>query len=272
MPWVLYTILPLVLAAMVGALFAVAYYRRVLAREREMERRQRSVERLAHLGTLAGGLAHEIKNPLSTVSINLQLLEEEIQKEGGANSGLYLHRITGVRHEIKRLEEVLEDFLRYAHEHQPDLKVLGVNDVLNEVLDFVTPEATQKKIRISRGFDADLQPCLIDSSRMEQTFLNIIINAQQAMPKGGELMVRTRNHRGSVQIDFIDTGTGIPPEHLPHIWDVYYSTKKGGTGLGLPTAKRIVEEHDGTIAVHSEVGKGTCFTITLPAHTGTPAS
>jgi signal transduction histidine kinase len=104
----------------------------------------------------------------------------------------------------------------------------------------------------------------VDAGRLKQAFLNLLINARQATSEGGEIIVRTRNVPGGIEIDFIDTGTGISDKDLPHIWDVYYSTKPTGTGLGLPTARKIVEEHGGSIRMDTQVGKGTCFTVFLP--------
>jgi signal transduction histidine kinase len=249
----------------VGVCVGALAFRERLARVREAERRALDAERLASLGSLAGGLAHEIKNPLSTLNINLQLLEEDLRRAGGEDSGKLLARIGVLRREVRRLEEVLEDFLRYARPGALDLKPQDMGVMLNEMLDFLSPEATKTGVRISRGFAPDLRTVLADAGRLKQALLNIIINAKQAMAGGGELMVRARNVHHGVEIDFIDTGIGIEPENLARIWDVYFSTKDKGTGLGLPTARRIVEEHGGSIRVHSEVGKGTCFTVFLPA-------
>ena len=248
----------------VGLLGAVLYFRKALDRVRNAERRSRETERLADLGNLAAGLAHEIKNPLSTLHVNLQLLEEDLSSRGQGHPQPYVQRIGALRREVRRLEDVLEDFLRYARSHPLHPMLQNVNQILDELLDFVTPEASQGGVRVSRVFAADLMPCHVDAGHLKQAFLNIVINAKQAMPDGGELIVRTRNVPGGVEVEFIDTGTGISDEHLPHIWDVYYSSKQTGTGLGLPTARRIIEEHGGTIRVHTEVGKGTCFTVFLP--------
>ncbi|HUW55086.1 MAG TPA: ATP-binding protein [Planctomycetota bacterium] len=247
-----------------GAAGAVAYFLKALRGLRRAERRARDSERLAYLGSLAGGLAHEIKNPLSTLHMNLQLLEEDVRKSGGDRAQRDLGRIKVLRREVRRLEEVLEDFLRYARRHQLELEAQNVNDILAEILDFVTPEASRTGVRVSRGLTPDLQSCRVDAGQLKQAFLNIVINAKQAMPDGGELIVHTKNVPKGIEIEFIDTGTGISDDDLPRIWDVYYSSKKTGTGLGLPTARRIIEEHGGTIRVDTEVGKGTCFTVFLP--------
>ena len=128
------------------------------------------------------------------------------------------------------------------------------------------PQKSNKKILILKSYDANLPLCRIDSNLIKQAILNIIINAEQAMENGGELMVRTTRDKKYIQIDITDTGTGIPKDIIDKIFQVYFSTKKTGTGLGLPTAKRIIEDHRGTISVQSEEGKGTNFSITLPTN------
>lgn len=254
----------LIVGLALGIAGGLVYFVKALAKLRKAERRARESERLAYLGSLAGGLAHEIKNPLSTLHMNLQLLDEDLRKSESKHSQRDLSRIAVLRGEVRRLEEVLEDFLRYARRHQLELRKQNVNDILSEILDFVTPEASQGGIRIRRGLDPQLKSTMVDAGRLKQAFLNIVINARQAMPDGGELIVHTKNVPTGVQVEFIDTGTGISDEDLPRIWDVYYSSKQTGTGLGLPTARRIIEEHEGTIRVDTEVGKGTCFTVFLP--------
>ena len=254
----------LVVGLAVGVAGGLIYFLKALAKLRKAERRARESERLAYLGSLAGGLAHEIKNPLSTLHMNLQLLDEDLRKSGGKHARRDLSRIAALRGEVRRLEEVLEDFLRYARRHQLELKKRNVNEILREILDFVTPEASQGDVRISRGLEPELDSCMIDAGRLKQAFLNIVINARQAMPDGGELIVHTKTVPNGVQIEFIDTGTGISEEDLPRVWDVYFSSKQTGTGLGLPTARRIIQEHGGSIRLDTEVGKGTCFTVFLP--------
>lgn len=221
-------------------------------------------ERLAFVGTLAGGLAHEIKNPLSTFSINLQLLMEDVQGGKGENRKKAYSRIHALQREVHRLEDILNDFLRYAKGQKLELENCNINEVVDEVVDFITPEIKQKKILILKSYDIHLPPCRIDINLVKQAILNIVINAEQAMEQGGELMIRTSCDNKFIQIDITDTGSGIPKDSLDKIFQVYYSTKKSGTGLGLPTAKRIIEEHKGMITVQSEENKGSNFSIKLP--------
>lgn len=222
--------------------------------------------RLAFLGTLAGGLAHEIKNPLSTMNLNLQLLEEDLQEMDHPTSPKLQRRVQALRGEVRRLEETLNDFLRYAAVHKLNLSPTPLNDVIEEVLDFVEPEANRHCVDIRPYLSPEVGEVPLDVQRFKQALLNLLINAEQAIEDdGGQIVVNTRRGEGEAILEVIDTGCGIDPEVLPKIFEVYYSSKKTGTGLGLPTARRIVEEHGGRIEVESEPGKGTRFRIHLPA-------
>jgi two-component system sensor histidine kinase HydH len=244
---------------------AVAVYLRVARRKAAaLEEGIRKAESLAFVGTLAGGLAHEIRNPLSTLNINLQLLKEDWDDAVTSKEQRSVKRIDALLRETKRLEQVLSDFLRFAGRYQLNREPHNVNAVLEELLDFYGPEARQRKIAVRKEFDASIPPIPVDAALLKQALLNILKNAQEAMPSGGDLTVRTAKNRHGVHIDVTDTGTGVAPEHLDKIFEVYFTTKPNGSGLGLPTAKRIVEEHDGTIAVESEPGKGARFAIQLP--------
>ena len=243
---------------------AFFYVRKAIEKTKNLEKRAINSERLAFIGTLAGGLAHEIKNPLSTLNIYIQLLQEELGSMTGENSKRVYMKTQVLQKEVQRLEQILNDFLRFARGQKLELKDHDMNEILDEVADFVTPEIKQKKILILKSYDADLPQCRLDSNLIKQAILNIIINAEQAMENGGELMIRTSKDKKYIQIDITDTGPGIPKDIIDKIFQVYFSTKKTGTGLGLPTAKRIIEDHRGTISVQSEEGKGTNFSIKLP--------
>ena len=245
---------------------AFFYVRKAIEKTKNLEKRAINSERLAFIGTLAGGLAHEIKNPLSTLNIYLQLLQEDLESMTGENSKRVYMKTQVLQKEVQRLEQILNDFLRFARGQKLELKDHDMNEILDEVADFVTPEIKQKKILILKSYDADLPQCHLDSNLIKQAILNIIINAEQAMENGGELMIRTSKDKKYIQIDITDTGPGIPKDIIDKIFQVYFSTKKTGTGLGLPTAKRIIEDHRGTISVQSEEGKGTNFSIKLPTN------
>src|SRR5687768_3473129 len=238
---------------------AWAYRRFVL-----LERRARHAERLAEIGSLTGGLAHEIKNPLSTVQLNLQLLREDLTPEVPGYSRL-VSRLDTVHRETSRLREILDDFLRYAGRIELDRKPTELNGLLEELVDFFAPQAQIQRVQLrlkkhQTPLVADVDPKLI-----KQAVLNLLINGLQAIPPGGGELILSLSMQGrNAMIDVIDTGVGIPPEQVQHIFTAYYTTKKHGTGIGLAMARRIAEEHGGKIGVRSEVGKGSDFWIALP--------
>ncbi len=220
--------------------------------------------RLAFLGALAGGLAHEIRNPLSTIAMNLQLLNEDWENPETERERRTVRKLGILAKEVKRLENILDDFLRFASGHRLTRESAQVSEVLEEVLEFLGPKFAQAEVELRAMLDEDLPLTRIDRNAMKQVFMNLLVNAIQAMPGGGELMVRSRRDGCDVVIEVTDTGEGIPEELMEKIWQIYYSRRRTGTGLGLPTSRRIVEELDGSISVVSEKGKGTRFTIRLP--------
>lgn len=221
---------------------------------------------LNSLNMLAAGLVHEIKNPLNAISINLQLLNEDLQNRDSEKDSKMSRRVRLLQKEVSRLDSILSDFLRFAKRHELHIEACDINEVIDSVLDFIGPEAMQNSIRILKSFDTKLPKCNLDSNIIKQALLNVILNAQQAMPKGGELIVRTYGNDENVFIDITDTGVGIERDKIDKIFQVYYSTKENGTGLGLPAARRIIEESKGTISIRSEDGKGSSFLIKLPVN------
>ena len=242
-----------------GGVAAYAYRRFVL-----LERRTRASERLAELGTLTGGLAHEIKNPLSTVQLNLQLLGEELDARDPQQQRV-IHRLQTVQRETGRLRETLDDFLRYAGKMEVDRRPTDLHELIEELADFFAPQAQLNRVRVrltpGPPVTADVDPKLV-----QQALLNLMLNAVQAMgPKGGgELILSAAARDGQATVDVIDTAGGIGAEAVGHIFDAYYSTKKGGTGLGLAISRRIAREHGGDLTVTSEPGQGSDFTLRLP--------
>jgi signal transduction histidine kinase len=247
------------IAAVVGAFV----YRRVLL----LERRAIRAERLAEIGSLTGGLAHEIKNPLSTVQLNLQLLQEDLQPENPAYSRL-VSRIQTVQRETGRLRDILEDFLRYAGRIELDRRPVELNRLLEDLVDFYMPQAQLQRVQLR--LQRSPAPIVVnaDAKLIKQAVLNLMINALQAMhASGGEMILRVWEQGRSARVDVIDTGGGVSPEQQAKIFQAYYTTKRGGTGIGLAMARRIAEEHGGEIGVQSEVGKGSDFWILLPMRT-----
>jgi signal transduction histidine kinase len=225
---------------------------------------QRLVDQYNEIAALAGGLAHEIKNPLSTIVLNMELLAEEFNAAVTPRDRRAVNKIQIVQRECQRLQNVLDDFLNFAKVRGLKLEPADLNDEVERMLAFFQPKADESKIEILRFFSADLPHVLLDRETFQAVLFNLAINAQQAMPDGGQLIARTRHVRGGVALDLIDTGAGMDEETLSHIFEAFYSTKPGGSGLGLPTAKKIVEAHGGRILVESEPGRGTLFTIALP--------
>jgi signal transduction histidine kinase len=232
------------------------------AAQAQAEARQSS--RLAELGTLTGVLAHEIKNPLSTVGLNLQLLQEDLGATNGEHDRLR-GRLAIVQRETSRLREILDDFLRYAGKLELDRKSIDLNLVLEELSDFFAPQAQLAHVQLRLRPHPSPVIADVDVSLLKQAILNLMINAVQAMNSGGDLILSASAEQdGQAVINVIDTGPGIDAETLDKIFQAYYSTKRGGTGLGLAMARRIAQEHGGTLTVQSELGKGTHFSLRLP--------
>jgi signal transduction histidine kinase len=228
------------------------------------------------LGKLTGELAHEIKNPLSSIKINLKLAREELEAAKSAQAGQTgreqssqkftraLRKIAVIEKEMDRLERILEGFLRYIGKTELQLASVDISSLISDMMDFYSPQARSHSIIIRQQLYDKPLVCKADEGMLKQVILNLFINARQAMSDGGELLIRTERRNKDAVIQIGDTGSGIAGDKLPNIFDVYYSSRPQGSGLGLPTAKKIVEAHDGTISVDSELGKGTSFTIELP--------
>jgi signal transduction histidine kinase len=251
--------------------------RRAVRQAREAEGRARRSERLAELGSMTGGLAHEIKNPLSTIGLNAQLLAEAVcdsdlpeeQKER------MIRRIDGLRREVDRLRGILTDFLQFAGRIRLDPQPHDLAGVVDELSDFFHPQCDQAGILLRTQGPDRPAPVRIDAGLLKQALLNLMVNATQAMQpadddpavpheRRGELMLRVAINGDEARVHVIDTGPGIDPDQLDEIFHPYVSKKAGGTGLGLPTARRIIEEHGGRLVAHSVPGQGSEFVIHLP--------
>jgi signal transduction histidine kinase len=217
------------------------------------------------IAKLAGGLAHEIKNPLSTIRLNMELLAEDFADAESARDRRVYAKIKLVERECERLQNLLDDFLNYAKLRTLRLEPIDLNAEIERVLEFFRPKADACGVDVVTHLNAELPSVVLDVEAFRGALFNLLLNAQQAMPDGGELLIRTRPSALGVAIDLIDTGEGMNDATMAHIFEAFYSTKSGGSGLGLPTARRIVEGHGGRISVQSELGKGTQFTIELPA-------
>ena len=255
---------------------AVLFLYKKIAGTRQSE--ASGLAQLEELSKLTGGLAHEIKNPLSTIKINLKLVGEELEdvdraesRNTGANRdgptlARALRKIAVIEKETERVEQILEGFLHYVGRTELQLASIDINDLVSDMADFYSPQAQSHALTIRQGLHSEPLVCKVDADMLKQVILNLFINAQQAMSGGGELMVRTDRRQKDVVIEISDTGSGIEADKLEHIFDACYSSRPQGSGLGLPTAKKIIEAHNGSITVNSEPGKGTSFAMRLPAH------
>jgi len=227
-------------------------------------------ETYAEFAALVGALAHEIRNPLSTIRLNMELLAEDFEQTDPESPTKNRDRrakakIDLVRQECDRLQKLLGDFLDFARQETLVLEPGSLNVEIAQLLDFFAPRARDANVEILRYLDPELPTVRLDRETLRSAVLNLLINAVQAMEGGGQLVVRTRPAGLGVLLELIDTGPGMDPETLAKVFRTFYSTKQGGSGLGLPTARKIVEAHGGTIDVESAPGRGTKVTIWLPA-------
>ncbi|MCH7839315.1 MAG: two-component sensor histidine kinase [Planctomycetes bacterium] len=226
---------------------------------------------IAETTELAGGLAHELRNPLSTILINLKLLAEDLQDldvDPEQTRRRTLLRVDTLQGEAERLQILCDDFLNLTGPCRVQREPTDLNALLARLVIFLEPLARQNDIRLEqRDPDAKII-CQVDERRLSQAVLNLLINAQQAMPDGGLLRLSARRDGPGAIIEVSDSGAGITPEHREQVLRPFFSTKVGGTGLGLSITRRIVEAHDGALTFESTVGRGTTFTIRIPCDAG----
>ncbi len=233
-----------------------------------LEEHLRRSEKLSALHTLSAGVAHEIRNPLSALDLNLHLLHEEVTVEP-VNQGIVQHYLDIVNAEVRRIRGIVDNFLRFA---RPTSLVLGevkLDEVVRHIVDLVRYETQERGIDIAVDFPSELPDVSGDETQLGQVFLNLMINAVQAMPEGGTLRISgtkgIAEGRSTVDVSVTDTGVGITKTDLSKVFEPFFSTKPGGNGLGLAIAYRIVEDHHGTIRVTSQEGVGTTFALSFPA-------
>ncbi len=222
-------------------------------------------KRYNELAQLAGSLAHEIKNPLSVIRMNIDLLAEDLAEEHSPTIRRSLGKLNTVQDQCTRLENLLNDFLRFARAREFDLLPGQLNAVIEQVLTFFAPKANEQHVDVVRYLDPDLPSIRLDQESLHAALLNLVKNAFEAMPNGGQLTARTYRTPTGVALDLIDSGVGMDNETALRMFREFYTTKQGGSGLGLPTARKILEGHGGRISVDSDRGRGTKFTITLPS-------
>ena len=232
--------------------------------ERYHYEQMKRADRLASIGEMAAGIAHEIKNPLAGIAGVIQVLKSD--SPAGDPRRAVLDEVLS---QVERMDKAVRNLLSFARPPEPKLTMVDVNELIGKLLDFLAPQFAKHGIKAERKMAAGLPWLVLDPDLVQQAFLNIALNAIKAMPNGGKFTVETRIAReakegGTISILLADSGEGIQPENLARIFSPFFTTRQQGTGLGLSITQRIIEQHNGEISVQSTPGKGTEFTITLP--------
>jgi two-component system, NtrC family, sensor kinase len=278
--WVVFTLRPLRrLRAAAARVAAGDYASRIdekgpaevadLAREfnsmaRAVEERERELvrsERLAAIGKLSAMITHEIRNPLSAIGLNAELLDDELEGNGEGRA-----LCQAIHREVHRLTAITEEYLAFGRLPKPKIASEHINAMVDALASFVREDLAAKHVELALELGEHDPIALADASQLRQCLVNLVRNAAEATAAkgGGKVTIRTRRAGDRVVIEVEDTGVGIPPEVIPRLFDTFFSTKEGGSGLGLALTQQIVKDHGGDLAVASEVGKGTTFTVSIP--------
>ena len=227
----------------------------------EMQDSMIQSEKMASLGKMAAGVAHEINNPLTSILINTHLMLEKIEKNDDFHESLDL-----IADETSRCSEIVKGLLEFSRQNPPQKNFADINEIINSALTILENQVTFQNIKIIRNLDLSLPSIEIDTNKIKQVFWNLTINAAEAMPDGGKLNIVTRysEDKKYIEIEITDTGVGIPKEKISRLFDPFYTTKDKGTGLGLAVTYGIIEQHKGKIKVKSKVSQGSIFTVSLP--------
>ena len=257
---VLFAVLGVFLLA-VGLLYSLHLNRK----NRVLEQARQSSERAAYRVNLGSGLAHEIRNPLNSMNMNLQMLEEELQGLPGLEGGEHVEMLHSMQGEIKRIKNLVDAFLEYSRPAPPQFEIRDLNEILNATARFLQADFRQSAVELVLDLEPLLPSVELDEAQIRQALLNILGNARQVTPPGGRVRVASRaGVGGEVVVEIADTGPGIPAETIDKIFEPFFSKRAGGTGLGLAIARQMVDNHRGRIEVESEQGRGTTFRIRLP--------
>jgi len=221
-------------------------------------------ERMATVGRLSLKVAHEVRNPISAIELNAEMLEDIVRERSGTDMEDASGLVGSIREQVKALDALTEEYLAYARFPRPNFEEDSVNDVVEEMTEFVRPVATRQGTVLRVISDPTVPPLLLDRALLRQAVLNLVKNGLESVAQGGELRVTTRPVNDSVEIAVSDTGVGISEEVSRHLFEPFFTTKPQGTGLGLPIARQIVEEHGGEIQWSGQAGGGATFTIRLP--------
>ena len=235
--------------------------RAVEERERELVRS----ERLAAVGKMAAMIAHEVRNPLSSIALNVELLEEEIAEHTGEGEAKQL--CSSIHREVDRLAAITEEYLVFSRLPKPKVAKEPVNKLVDELAEFVREDLAVKNVKLGVELGTGDPVAMIDAAQIRQCLINLVRNATEAVAAngGGNVTIRTQGAGDRVVIEVEDDGTGIPADVLPRLFDTFFSTKESGSGLGLALTQQIVKDHGGDVAVASTVGRGTTFKVSVPA-------
>lgn len=238
---------------------------RDVTRQRELERELIRTEKMAAVGKIASKVVHEIRNPLGSINLNVDLLLDGIGSGDGPEEREAREILQTIKREMRRLSQITEEYLQFSRMPQPTGKEEDLNVVLLDLADFLRPELRRSGIRLVLNLDDRKPKVACDSRLLRQVILNLIRNAMEVVPvQSGQVSIVSVTERDGARIEIDDNGTGIPPEVQARIFEPFFTTKQEGTGLGLAVVRQIVEEHNGTISCQSIPGKGTTFRIWLP--------
>jgi signal transduction histidine kinase len=238
-----------------------------IAERKRLEQAKLQAERLAIVGTMAAEVAHEVRNPLASITLNLDLVQKEIKqlaagREHSTSEGNLL--VGEMREEVLRIQRVIEDYLQFARLPKPRPQPVAVNELLERKLAFINGEFERARVKLLTHFDPALKIIAVDGEQLWQALLNLIRNSLEAMPEGGELTIGTWGDSKQVRLRVTDTGKGMTETQLEQVFKPFFTTKARGTGLGLTLVQQIVTEHGGHLECESAPGKGSTFTIILP--------
>jgi PAS domain S-box-containing protein len=242
--------------------YAVAGICRDITERMETEKRIRESERLAHIGKLTTSLAHEIRNPLSSVKMNSQIILKNTEFDGNDK-----RRMEIIVHEISRLERILDEMLDFARPVKLNLEPASINSVMDACLEIMDARIREKDITVKKRYTKSLPQILFDHEKMEQAIFNVLLNAVEVLSEGGHIEIVTKQLRKdarALQVEISDDGPGINREDFPYVFDPFFSNKKKGTGLGLSNLKKIIEAHGGTGSVAARKPHGTRVCLTIP--------
>jgi signal transduction histidine kinase len=234
-------------------------------RRPQRDLREEQASRLAYVGTLASGLAHEIRSPLNSIRLNLGLLGEELSGLPPEKRKVFENRLKLISREVDGLHDLLTEFLAFARPPKMQLLATDLNNLVEQVLELVEPECRKANIELGRDFQQDLYPVALDQHQFGRgVLLNLLVNAREQIGQQGAIVVRTRETEEHVEVQVEDNGGGVPAALEDKIFEVFFSTKEHGTGLGLAVARRIAQEHGGDLMLVNHPGRGANFVVRLP--------